>query len=128
MPEPTSHAAAATIVLSGVGASTVTTFLGIDTGALFWAFLGAVCWQAANPKIESRQDIVVATAFVVISTVIGTLAPSWVIPLVRMHWEDLQAVPMHALVALPAFILGLVRHLCILKVAELIRTYKREGA
>lgn len=134
MPEPTTHTAAA-VALSATGAGTVGFAFGIDPFPLFWAFLGAVCWQAINPQILGIKNIAAAAAKAVVSTVMGTFGSAYTIPLVvwltpeALHVEKyLSQVEPHALIALPAFALGFVGHLLLLRGADLIKEYKRGSA
>jgi hypothetical protein len=116
MPEPTSHTAAA-VALSGVW---------IYGWPLFWAFLGAVCWQAAYPpSFGTKKNIVSSAAVAIISTVLGTLG-SRVAASTAMHFfEWLVQVDRDVLIALPAFLLGLLGHLLLLRGAELIREFRK---
>jgi hypothetical protein len=127
MPEPTSHTAAA-VALSGVGAGTVGMALGIDIWPLFWAFLGAVCWQAVHPQIMGAQNIVRAAGIAVISTVLGTFGSLMVATAALHYFPYLSLVDVRALVALPAFLLGVLGHKLLLRAAELIGEFRKGGA
>jgi hypothetical protein len=132
MPEPTTHTAAA-MALSGVGAGTVGALFGIDQIALFWAFLGAVCWQAIYPQILGMKNIAAAAAKAIASTVTGTFGSAYTIPLLvwltpeALHIEKyLRQVDPYAMVALPAF--AFVGHLLLMRGAEMIKEFRKGGA
>jgi hypothetical protein len=123
MPEP-SHTAAA-VALSGVGAGTLSAMFGLDTGALFWAFLGAVCSRTIQPRISDKGDMIKASGLAIISTVLGTLGSVWAAPTALSVGPFLATVEPRALIALPAFLLGLLGHEILLRVIDVIREFKK---
>lgn len=125
MPEP-SHTAAA-VVISGAGAGTLGQFFGLDSTALFWAFLGALCSRAIQPRITAWPEIIQAGGYGVISTVMGTLGSVWVKPATIHFMPYLGALDHETIIALPAFLLGVLGHEVILRVAGLIREYRNGG-
>ena len=127
MAEPASHTAAA-IAISGVSAGTLSAALGLDPTALFWAFLGAVCSRTIQPRISTLSEIIQAAGYAVISVVLGTLAGPF-IGVAGFHYFDfLKEVGMQMAVALPAFSIALVGNEIVVRVVELIRTWRREAA
>jgi hypothetical protein len=127
MPEPTTHTAAA-VALSATGAGTVGMALGFDLWPLCWAFLGAVCWQAVHPQIMGVQNIVRAAGIAIISTVLGTFGSLMVATAAVHYLPFLAQVDMRALVALPAFLLGVLGHKLLLRAAEMIGEFRKGGA
>jgi hypothetical protein len=126
MPDPASQTAAA-VAISGLGAGTVSAIFGIETGALFWAFLGAICSRTIQPSIQGKAAIAQASGFAVISTVLGSVGASWAVPITKHFAPFLATVDYRMLVALPAFLLGLLGHEVLLRSINFIREFKKGG-
>ena len=127
MPEPTTHTAAA-VALSATGAGTVGLALGFDVWPLCWAFLGAVCWQLIEPSILGVKAIRRAAAIAIVSTVLGTFG-SYMVALAALHYFPFLAqVNIRIMLALPAFLLGVLGHKLLLRAAEMIGEFRKGGA
>lgn len=126
MAEAISHTAAA-VALSGAGAGTISTMLGLDPGALFWAFFGALCSRAIQPRITSLPEIIQAGGYGAISTVLGTLGSVFSAPAIVTVLPSLAVVDRQTMIALPAFLLGVLGHEIIIRVVGMIREFRSGG-
>jgi hypothetical protein len=127
MPEPTSHTAAA-VALSATGAGTVGMALGAEFWPLFWAFLGAVCWQAIEPPIMGYKAIFRAAAIAIISTVLGTFGSLIAAAAAIHYFTYLEQVGKPAVIALAAIILGVLGQKLLLRAAEMIGEFRKGSA
>lgn len=109
--------------------ATIGQALGIDFVALFYAFMGAICWRAVQPKIDKKLDgITKAFGWAVMGMILGTLGAIFVENL-ALHWFPSLSKISHAqIIGLPAVLLGFLCHPIILKSMSLLKEWKpRDG-
>lgn len=129
MPTPEIHAE---IVINSTAASMVTLgaighTLGIDPAAMFYAFMGAVCWRAIQPRLAPSFDVITnALGWAVAATLFGSLAAIWA-EAIALHYcsEAFKHVPRAVMVGLPAFILSFFVVYLFKKITKLIADWKQ---
>lgn len=130
MPHIAAHSAIADPIIpaSMISLAAIAHMLGIDFVALFYSFMGAVCWRAVQPRIDKRLDeITKAFGWALLGMILGTLGAVFVETLM-VHWFPVLAKIGHAqLIGLPAVLLGFLCHPLILKSMTLLKEWKAKG-
>lgn len=129
MPTPEIHAQAAaqSTALAMVTLATIGQSLGLDYVAMFYAFMGAVCWRAMQPRIApSFDEVSKAFGWVLCGLLFGSLGSVWIEAILTHYWQTTFTGLTHPeLVGFPAFILSFFIVFIFTKITKLIQDWKQ---
>lgn len=129
MPSAEIHAGLASNVpaLSMVGLGAIGQALGLDYVAMFYAFMGAVCWRAMQPRLAPTfNDISAAFGWAVTAMMFGSLGAVWVEAGLLHYWAVVfKGVTHPAMVGLPAFILSFFIVFIFTRITKFIQEWRQ---
>lgn len=128
MPDIATHAAATaakSTATSMVSLAAIGSALGLDPAALFWAFMGAVCWRAVQPRIAPTFDeISRAFGWATMAMIFGSLGSVVAVTIIMAKFDLTRGVHEPALLGLTATLLGFFCTPFLLKIGELIKHWR----
>lgn len=129
MPTPEIHAQIATNATAAamVGLAAIGQALGLDYVAMFYAFMGAVCWRAMQPRVAPTYDEVSkAFGWAVTAMMFGSLGAVWIEAGLKHFFGILFSGLSHpVLIGLPAFILSFFIVFIFTRITKLIEEWKK---
>lgn len=133
MPDLPTHTALATssstsTAVSMVSLASIAQALGLDLVALFYAFIGAVCWRAIQPAIAPTFDeISRAFGWSLLAMVLGSLGAVVAAEAVTHHFSYVKQENPLPLLGLLATLLGFFCVPIILKLGEIIKNWRTDN-
>jgi hypothetical protein len=107
----------------GVGA--VCQALGLDPVAMFYAFIGSVCWQAMQPKLAPTFNaITTAFGWAVMSLLVGSLGAVGIKQFLIWKFEFTASIDHPVLIGFTALLLGFGCSAIVTKALSLIAEWK----
>jgi len=128
MPDPATHAAIASnaTAASMVGVAAIGQTLGLDYVAMFYAFMGAVCWRAIQPKLAPTFDeISGALGWAVLAMMLGTLGAVVLALVAENYFEFIKQAPHSTVIGLLASLLGFFCVPIAQKCVQLIKDWRQ---
>lgn len=97
MPDPITHIIASppvSVAVTGFTIGIAGTIFGIEANTLVWAFIGAVAWRAAQPRIDySYDEIKKAIGWMIASMIFGVAGAVIIqIFLIPIEWHQKLAM------------------------------------
>lgn len=133
MPDIATHTAVATssassTAVSMVSIAAIAQALGLDLVALFYAFIGAVCWRAIQPALAPTFDeISRAFGWSLLAMVLGSLGAVVGAEWVTHNFVYIKQANPVTLVGLLATLLGFFCVPIILKIGEYIKNRRTDN-
>jgi len=128
MPDPVTHATIASnaTAASMVGVAAVGQALGLDYVAMFYAFMGAVCWRAIQPKLAPTFDeISGALGWAALAMLLGTLGAVVLALFAENYFLFVKQAPRATLIGLLASLLGFFCVPVVQKCLQVIKDWRQ---
>jgi hypothetical protein len=129
MPSPSIHAEIASnaTASSMFGLAAIGQTLGLDYVAMFYAFMGAVCWRAMQPRLApTYNEISAAFGWAVTAMMFGSLGAVWIEAGLLHQWGHIFKNVTHpAMVGLPAFILSFFIVFIFTRITKFIQEWRQ---